>query len=87
MFKNYTNTESHWNKNWRDRKSIVEWSDQILDDETYRISIEKRNSNVSSQEIITSKAVSTIIEIENREIKIIREGYLTKEEILRLWIL
>ena len=34
-------------------KSIVEWSDQILDDETYRISIEKRNSNVSSQEIIT----------------------------------
>jgi len=33
--------------------------------------------------IITSKAVSTIIEIENREIKIIREGYLTKEEILR----
>jgi L-threonylcarbamoyladenylate synthase len=34
--------------------------------------------------IITSKAVSTIIEIENREIKIIREGYLTKEEILRL---
>ena len=37
-------------------KSIVEWSDQILDDETYRISIEKRNSNVSSQEIITKIA-------------------------------
>ena len=34
--------------------------------------------------IITSKSVSTIIEIENKEIKIIREGYLTKEEILRL---
>ena len=37
-------------------KSIVEWSDQILDDETYRISIEKRNSNVSSKEIITKIA-------------------------------
>jgi len=37
-------------------KSIVELSDQILDDETYRISIEKRNSNVSSQEIITKIA-------------------------------
>jgi L-threonylcarbamoyladenylate synthase len=32
---------------------------------------------------ITSRAVSTIIEIENERIKIIREGYLTKEEILR----
>ena len=31
---------------------------------------------------ITSKAVSTIIEIKNEKIKIIREGYLTKEEIL-----
>ena len=37
-------------------KSIAELSDQILDDETYRISIEKRNSNVSSQEIITKIA-------------------------------
>jgi tRNA acetyltransferase TAN1 len=37
-------------------KSIVELSDQILDDETYRISIEKRNSNVSSKEIITKIA-------------------------------
>ena len=37
-------------------KSIVELSDQILDDETYRISIEKRNSNVSSKEIITKVA-------------------------------
>ena len=37
-------------------KSIVEWSDQILDDETYRISIEKRNSNISSQEMITKIA-------------------------------
>ena len=33
---------------------------------------------------ITSKAVSTIIEIENKKIRIIREGYLTKEEIMRL---
>lgn len=37
-------------------KSIVELSDQILDDETYRISIEKRNSNVSSKGIITKIA-------------------------------
>jgi tRNA acetyltransferase TAN1 len=37
-------------------KSIVELSDQILDDETYRISIEKRNSNASSKEIITKIA-------------------------------
>ena len=37
-------------------KSIVELSDQILDDETYRISIEKRNSNTSSKEIITKIA-------------------------------
>jgi L-threonylcarbamoyladenylate synthase len=34
--------------------------------------------------IITSDGESTIIEIENEEIKIIREGYLTKEEILQL---
>ena len=32
---------------------------------------------------ITSKDVSTIIEVEDEKIKIIREGYLTKEEILR----
>ena len=31
---------------------------------------------------ITSKAVSTIIEIENEKIKIIRQGYLTEKEIL-----
>ena len=37
-------------------KSMTELSDQILDDETYRISIEKRNSNVSSKEIITKIA-------------------------------
>jgi len=37
-------------------KSILELSDQILDDETYRILIEKRNSNVSSKEIITKIA-------------------------------
>ena len=37
-------------------KIIVELSDQILDDETYRISIEKRNSNASSKEIITKIA-------------------------------
>ena len=34
--------------------------------------------------IISSKAESTIIEIENEEIKIIREGSLSHEEILRL---
>ena len=33
--------------------------------------------------IIASKGESTIIEIENEEIKIIREGYLTKEKILQ----
>ena len=33
--------------------------------------------------IITSKGESTVIEIENEEIKIIREGYLTKEKILQ----
>ena len=33
--------------------------------------------------IISSKGESTIIEIENEEIKIIREGSLTKEEILQ----
>lgn len=37
-------------------KCAIELSDQILDDETYRISIEKRNSNVSSHEIITKIA-------------------------------
>ncbi|MDH3853221.1 MAG: THUMP domain-containing protein [Nitrosopumilus sp.] len=37
-------------------KIIVELSDQILDDETYRITIEKRNSNASSKEIITKIA-------------------------------
>ena len=37
-------------------KSTIELSDQILEDETYRISIEKRNSNASSQEIITKIA-------------------------------
>ena len=34
--------------------------------------------------IITSKAESTIIEIENEQIKIIREGSLSQEEILGL---
>jgi tRNA acetyltransferase TAN1 len=37
-------------------QSIAELSNQILDDETYRISIEKRNSNLSSQEMITKIA-------------------------------
>ena len=37
-------------------KSITELSNQILENETYRISIEKRNSNISSQEIITKIA-------------------------------
>ena len=37
-------------------QSIEELSNQILDDETYRISIEKRNSNLSSQEVITKIA-------------------------------
>ena len=37
-------------------KSIDDLSGQILDSETYRISIEKRNSNLSSQEIITKIA-------------------------------
>ena len=37
-------------------KIIIEDSKQILDTETYRISIEKRNSNISSQEIISKIA-------------------------------
>jgi tRNA acetyltransferase TAN1 len=37
-------------------KSIGELSNQISDEETYRISIEKRNSNLSSKEIITKIA-------------------------------
>lgn len=35
---------------------------------------------------ITSKGESTIIQIEDGEIKIIREGSLNKEEILKVWI-
>ena len=37
-------------------KSVSELSDQISDEETYRISIEKRNSDLSSKEIITKIA-------------------------------
>ena len=37
-------------------KTVSELSEQILDDETYRISIEKRNSDLSSKEIITKIA-------------------------------
>ncbi|KAF6246213.1 MAG: THUMP domain-containing protein [Nitrosopumilus sp.] len=37
-------------------KIIAENSNQILDNETYRISIEKRNSDISSQEIIAKIA-------------------------------
>jgi len=37
-------------------KAVSEMSERILDDETYRISIEKRNSNLSSKEIITKIA-------------------------------
>ncbi len=38
------------------QKSIMELSHQMLDKETYRISIEKRNSDLSSKEIITKIA-------------------------------
>ena len=37
-------------------KTIEELSGQILEDETYRISIKKRNSELSSQEIISKVA-------------------------------
>jgi tRNA acetyltransferase TAN1 len=37
-------------------KSVEELSDQISNEETYRISIEKRNSDLSSKEIITKIA-------------------------------
>lgn len=37
-------------------KIVAENSNQILDNETYRISIEKRNSDISSQEIISKIA-------------------------------
>ena len=40
-------------------KTVTEISEQISEGETYRISIEKRNSNLSSQEII-SKIASKI---------------------------
>ena len=36
--------------------TVSQLSDLILDGETYRISIEKRNSNISSQELITKIA-------------------------------
>ncbi len=35
---------------------ITDMSEQILDGETYRVSIEKRNSNLSSQELISKIA-------------------------------
>lgn len=37
-------------------KNVEELSNQILENETYRISIEKRNSDLSSKEIITKIA-------------------------------
>jgi len=37
-------------------KTVSEMSEHIIDDETYRISIEKRNSDLSSKEIITKIA-------------------------------
>lgn len=37
-------------------KSVEEIIDQISENESYRISIEKRNSNISSQELITKIA-------------------------------
>jgi len=37
-------------------KGVADLHEQILDNETYKISIEKRNSNASSQEIITKIA-------------------------------
>jgi len=37
-------------------KTVVALSEQIVDGETYRISIEKRNSDLSSQEIISKIA-------------------------------
>ncbi len=40
-------------------KAVTEISEQISNDETYRISIEKRSSDLSSQEIITKIASKT----------------------------
>ena len=37
-------------------RTVAEISEQILDKETYRISIEKRNSDLSSQEVISKIA-------------------------------
>lgn len=37
-------------------RTITEISEQILDNETYRVSIEKRNSDISSQELISKIA-------------------------------
>ena len=37
-------------------RAITDISEQILEKETYRVSIEKRNSDVSSQELITKIA-------------------------------
>ena len=37
-------------------RCVTELSDQILDEETYRILVEKRNSDLSSKEIITKIA-------------------------------
>ena len=67
-------------------KEISNMSDQIGKKESYRILIEKRNSDISSKEIITSKGESTKIEIKNEEIKIIRKGALKIEDIRVWWI-
>jgi len=48
-------------------KLVFEIIDQIGDNETYRISVEKRNSNISSQEIITKIAqkIKNKVDLEN----------------------
>ena len=48
-------------------KLVFEIIDQIVDNETYRISVEKRNSNISSQEIITKIAqkIKNKVSLEN----------------------
>ena len=48
-------------------KLVFEIIDQIVGNETYRISVEKRNSNISSQEIITKIAqkIKNKVDLEN----------------------
>jgi len=56
LFTNNTNSKVIETQIDEIEKCVSEMSEQILEDEKYRISIEKRNSDLSSKEIITKIA-------------------------------